>query len=468
MKKLIRIFSILIILMPSFVVAESIDKRLSGKILLQVEDNGEAWYINPSNLYRYYLGRPEDAFDIMRKQGVGISNENIKKIPVNIDLMSGSDSDNDGLSDDFEKAIGTNPNNSDSDGDGHDDKSELVNSYDPSNGGPLGIDYNFSNSQKGKIFLQVESKGEAWYVNPSNGERYYLGRPKDAFEIMRFLGLGISNSDLAKIKEANSDSYIDINSEDQEALISQIEEEIHYLVNVQRKNYELSSLRANSNLSSVAREHSNDLALENQDLTNPSASCDFPLIHHEGFEFGIYHSDRLNNRGIYYFSKSAENIALVPRVSYSVEFSSQAEANQINESCSQKRQVFQDDFQKITDTDDVSTKLELLEKEINSRAEAYKKEEVLKVSEESWYSVSSISKTIVDGWMNSPGHRANILTADYNEVGTGVSFVNGYVIATQVFIKRIDCGYKNGPCCMKDGYYPYCYSPLSCGDNICQ
>ena len=36
-----------------------------GRIVLQVENNGEAWYINPADLKRYYLGRPQDAFDIM-------------------------------------------------------------------------------------------------------------------------------------------------------------------------------------------------------------------------------------------------------------------------------------------------------------------------------------------------------------------------------------------------------------------
>ena len=56
---------------------------------------------------------------------------------------------------------------------------------------------------KGKILLQVESKGEAWYINPDNLNRYYLGRPADAFRIMRELGLGITNSDLSKIPEGS-------------------------------------------------------------------------------------------------------------------------------------------------------------------------------------------------------------------------------------------------------------------------
>jgi hypothetical protein len=57
----------------------------------------------------------------------------------------------------------------------------------------------FANQQKGKILLQVENKGEAWYVNPNNGQRYFLSRPADAFNVMRKLGLGIKEADYAKM-----------------------------------------------------------------------------------------------------------------------------------------------------------------------------------------------------------------------------------------------------------------------------
>ena len=60
-------------------------------------------------------------------------------------------------------------------------------------------DQSMTNRLKGKILLQVEEKGEAWYVHPVSGYRYYLGRPNDAFNIMRYLGFGISNRDLNKI-----------------------------------------------------------------------------------------------------------------------------------------------------------------------------------------------------------------------------------------------------------------------------
>lgn len=126
--------------------AAGLATRLKGKILLQVESNGEAWYINPENEKRYYLGRPDDAFQVMRELGLGISNK------------------------DFDS----------------------FNNYAPSR-------------LSGKILLKVEDSGKAYYVNPVDLKMHYLGRPADAFQIMRNLGLGITNNDLNTI--VTSDSY---------------------------------------------------------------------------------------------------------------------------------------------------------------------------------------------------------------------------------------------------------------------
>ena len=169
--------------------------RLKGRILLKVEDRGKAYYVNPKSEEMYYLGRAEDAFEVMRGQGVGITNANLDKIEIGIMDSVGSDSDGDGLSDMFEDAIGTDKNDVDSDGDGFRDKVELVSSFNPRGSGKLMFNQSFSDDQRGKIFLQVESAGEAWYVNPADGKRYFLGRPADAYNAMRNLGLGISNSD---------------------------------------------------------------------------------------------------------------------------------------------------------------------------------------------------------------------------------------------------------------------------------
>ena len=138
--KLIYLFSFCLLL-ALFVLPAEAKEELKGKILLQVESHGEAWYVLPDNSERVYLGRPYQAFMIMRDYGLGISSQDLDKY----------------LEDGF----------------------------------PVRL--------LGKIVLAVEKHGEAYYINPDNLQGYYLGRPNDAFSIMRSLGLGISNSDLLNI-----------------------------------------------------------------------------------------------------------------------------------------------------------------------------------------------------------------------------------------------------------------------------
>ena len=63
-------------------------------------------------------------------------------------------------------------------------------------------DKNFAKKHSGKIFLQVEAHGEAFYID-FNGNTHYLKDGSAAYTIMRDLGLGITNNDLSKILEAN-------------------------------------------------------------------------------------------------------------------------------------------------------------------------------------------------------------------------------------------------------------------------
>ncbi|MDD5071736.1 MAG: zinc-ribbon domain-containing protein [Patescibacteria group bacterium] len=126
-----------------------------------------------------------NVYNLIIRLGVGISNENLRKIPVAEANLEGEDTDGDGLSDIFEEAIGTDPTKVDTDGDGYSDKEEILAGFNPAGPGSLGIDMDFANKQKGKILLQVEGHGEAWYVNPGDGKRYFLGKPADAFRIMR-------------------------------------------------------------------------------------------------------------------------------------------------------------------------------------------------------------------------------------------------------------------------------------------
>ncbi len=51
----------------------------------------------------------------------------------------------------------------------------------------------------GQILLQVQSHGEAWYVNPKDQRRYYMKDGAAAYQIMRYLSLGISDADYARL-----------------------------------------------------------------------------------------------------------------------------------------------------------------------------------------------------------------------------------------------------------------------------
>lgn len=139
--------------------AATLTGRLKGRILLQVESKGEAWYVYPVEAQRYFLGRPADAFSIMRRLGMGMSNSNLARL------------------------FGTLP------------------APTPDQGGTAfsTADSILARRFSGRIILQVEGKGEAYYIFPVDLKGYYLGRPADAFSIMRRLGLGISNADLTRI-----------------------------------------------------------------------------------------------------------------------------------------------------------------------------------------------------------------------------------------------------------------------------
>jgi hypothetical protein len=134
---------------------------------------------------------------------LGITNSDLKKIPIGFHDGYGvldGDHDGDGINNFTEHTLGTDPNNIDTDGDGFKDREEIESGHDPLGTGVLFYDYSLANRLKGNILLQVESRGEAWYVNPVDGKRYYMKNGIVAYQMMRYMSLGISNIDLAKIE----------------------------------------------------------------------------------------------------------------------------------------------------------------------------------------------------------------------------------------------------------------------------
>jgi len=143
MRNILKILVIFVLIAAPFIPlrADTLTDRLKGRILLQVESHGEAWYVNPPDGQRYYMADGAAAYNIMRNLGVGISNRDLEKIKT---------------------------------------------------------DLNFRKKYAGKIFLQVESHGEAYYIS-ADGRYFYLKDGAAAYSTMRSVGLGISNKDLDKI-----------------------------------------------------------------------------------------------------------------------------------------------------------------------------------------------------------------------------------------------------------------------------
>jgi len=126
---------------------ETLATKMSGRIILQVESYGRAWYVDPVKKQRYYLKDGAEALTLMRSLGLGISNTDLAKIPTTA-------------------------------------------------GQPQTT---LSKRLAGRIVLQVKDRGQAWYINPADGLRYYLKDGDAAYAAMKQFGIGMKNVDLAQI-----------------------------------------------------------------------------------------------------------------------------------------------------------------------------------------------------------------------------------------------------------------------------
>jgi hypothetical protein len=183
---------------------------VKGKILLQVEEHGEAWYVTPDTGERFYLKNGEGAYAALRNFGLGITNADIWKIPVANYHAPGDndftgDTDKDGFDDNMEQALGTDVNKADTDGDGYSDSVEYASGNSPFGSSKIPVDSGLVNRLKGKIVLQVEGRGEAWYINPADGKRYYMANGDVAYSMMRYMSLGITNANLSPIPVYSKD-----------------------------------------------------------------------------------------------------------------------------------------------------------------------------------------------------------------------------------------------------------------------
>lgn len=121
----------------------SLATRLSGRILIQVDNKGEAWYVNPVTKKRVFLNGPATAFKEMSNSSIGVTNATFDSLSTSI-------------------------------------PSNLV----------------------GRFILKTEDAGKLYYVNPVDRTVIFVNGPSGAENLIRTVGLGIKTSDLVKITVA--------------------------------------------------------------------------------------------------------------------------------------------------------------------------------------------------------------------------------------------------------------------------
>ena len=129
---------------PAVNIDTKLSNRLKGKLLLQVEDRGRIWYVNPDDSQKFEVTFA-NALPLFQKFALGITNKDLSGIPLNSEA-----------------------------------RTSLI-----------------GNRLKGKLLLQVQDKGRIWYVD-FNGKRWEVTWA-NLMNLFQKLALGITNADLNKI-----------------------------------------------------------------------------------------------------------------------------------------------------------------------------------------------------------------------------------------------------------------------------
>ncbi len=125
---------------------EELFLRLKGKILLQVESVGEAWWLNPDDKKRYFLGRPSDTWRTIQDKGIKITSDEMIKY--------------------------------------------------------LYFDKSFPLITAGRFIINEDDLTDVYYVLPKSLKGIKLDSTMEAWQVMKEQGLGISNENIRKLSVA--------------------------------------------------------------------------------------------------------------------------------------------------------------------------------------------------------------------------------------------------------------------------
>ncbi len=180
--------------------SNSLVEQLQGRFIMRTESRGQLYYLHPNKKEIYFLQNKDDFFKLLKEEGRGIDNDLLNKIPIDFSNMQGIDSDSDGLADLWEEAIATNSNLADTDNDGFDDLDELKNGFSPlTKDESMNYNTEFANSLSGFLLLQVDGRGQVWYINPNKNKRLLLANLDDSLLVIEGIALGVSEENYQRL-----------------------------------------------------------------------------------------------------------------------------------------------------------------------------------------------------------------------------------------------------------------------------
>ena len=138
------------------ITAQSVEDTLDwlGYVLATPADTA-LWYVDPVTRLRYCLTDAASTYQALGIFGLGITNDDLARLPSAAN--------------------------------------------EPVTVEPAAIDAQLVNRLKGRILLQVESVGEAWYVNPIDGKRYYLKDGVSAWARLADWKINLAEANLSAI-----------------------------------------------------------------------------------------------------------------------------------------------------------------------------------------------------------------------------------------------------------------------------
>jgi Uncharacterized protein conserved in bacteria len=134
------VFLGLFIAFPAFAITDNNSSLLRGKILYNANSLGDIWYVYPGDFHRYYIGTPQDTYNVLRNLSLGVSNANFDVISTKV-----------------------------------------------------------PDRFKGLFIIKPEDAAKIYYVNPTDNTLVYVQNPAAAFYLLQSLSVNISTNDLKSI-----------------------------------------------------------------------------------------------------------------------------------------------------------------------------------------------------------------------------------------------------------------------------